>query len=69
MSGLACTDQLRFYLFGDQQRQAVSWHLQGGVVGTESYPVDHAANQYARADGQRALNRAVEDLLKGLLKG
>jgi hypothetical protein len=43
----------------------------GGVVSVRevSYPVQQAANRYARDHGNRALEHAIEDLLKDLLKG
>ncbi len=61
-------------LFSDllkQQAKSSSSHAQGGVVvfRTTSYPVQQAAFRYQRDHGARALNRAIEDLLKNLCNG
>jgi hypothetical protein len=61
-------------LFSDlvkQEAKSGSGQAQGGVVvfRTTSYPVQQAAFRYQRDHGARALNRAIEDLLKNLCNG
>jgi hypothetical protein len=54
-----------------QQAKSGSGQAQSGfmVARIVSYPVQQAAFRYQRDHGARALNRAIEDLLKNLING
>jgi hypothetical protein len=54
-----------------QQAKSGSGQAQGSVLVARlvSYPVQQAAFHYQRDHGTRALNRAIEDLLKNLIAG
>ena len=61
-------------LFSDlikQQAKQGSGQAQSGfaIARITSYPVAHAAFRYQRGHGTRALDRALEDLLKNLING
>ena len=61
-------------LFSDllkQQAKSSSGQAQGAVLvaRTVSYPIQQAALRYQRDHGARALNRAIDDLLKNLCNG